>query len=190
MVDFIPYDDDQSMLLLGIPLTVDPFDDGPTLDDVFRYGTSDDNIYDLTHFTREHAILAMQIGEQIAEQIAWNHRPHCPYRVYYNERYVVITGNRSSWSKEAKLVQIESPTILFEILPPGTKKEVWTNKLDRHRRCSTLKICILVSQDDLYVEMYQKATNWKQECISANASIMLDLLNVELPLTSIYEDIL
>jgi hypothetical protein len=184
MVDFIPYDDDQSMCLFGIPLTADPFDDEPTMNEVFRYGTSDD-IYNLTRFTREHVMLAMQIGEQITERIAWNHRPHCPYRVYYNECYVVITRNKLSM----KSIHIESPTILFEILPPDAKKEVWTKKFDRHRRCSTLEICILVSQDEPYVEIYRTSTNWKQECTSANESIMLDLLNVELSLASIYEGV-
>ena len=36
MVEIIPYDDDQSMFLFGMPITADAFDDdGPIMDNVF-----------------------------------------------------------------------------------------------------------------------------------------------------------
>ena len=59
----------------------------------------------------------------------------------------------------------------------------------RYRYCPTLEVYILVSQDEPYVEVYQRAKNWRQEHFSADQVAKLDQLNLELPLTSIYEGV-
>jgi Uma2 family endonuclease len=62
-------------------------------------------------------------------------------------------------------------------------------KFARYRYCPTLEVYILVSQDERYVEVYQRAKNWRQEHFSADQVAKLDQLNLELPLTLIYEGV-
>lgn len=41
--------------------------------------------------------------------------------------------------------------------------------------------------DEPYVEVYRRATGWKQERFSAGQTIKLDQINLELPVDIIYE---
>ena len=199
---FISYDDHQSMALFGMPITlVSCNDNWSTTDDdffypdpfiePFRYGNYNNDVYEPTCFTSEHIDIALKIGEQLTKRFVLKRHLCCPYHLRYNEFYAVITRNKLFKQKEKKLkiFLIESPVILFEILPPNAKKGGQMNKFAQYHHCPTLEVCILFSQDEPYVEMYRKTTNWKQECISANESIVLDLLKLELPLTSIYASV-
>ena len=56
--------------------------------------------------------------------------------------------------------------------------------------CPTLEIYILVSQDEQYIEVYRRSTGWKQERFSADQTIKLEQLDLELPVGSIYEGVL
>jgi hypothetical protein len=47
----------------------------------------------------------------------------------------------------------------------------------------------LVSQDEPCVEVYRRAKNWRQEYFSADQIAKLGQLDLELPLTSIYEGV-
>ena len=57
-------------------------------------------------------------------------------------------------------------------------------------RCPTLEVYILVSQDEQHVEVYRSSTGWKQERFSARQTIKLDQLDLEFPVSSIYEGVL
>ena len=57
-------------------------------------------------------------------------------------------------------------------------------------RCPTLEVYILVSQDEQHVEVYRRSTGWKQERFSARQNIKLDQLDLEFPVSSIYEGVL
>jgi len=47
-----------------------------------------------------------------------------------------------------------------------------------------------VSQDEPHVEVYRRATDWKQERFSAGQTIKLDQIGLEIPIDLIYEEIL
>ncbi len=48
---------------------------------------------------------------------------------------------------------------------------------------------MLVSQDEQHVEVYRRATDWRQERFSAGQTVQLDQLDLELPLAAIYEGV-
>jgi hypothetical protein len=47
-----------------------------------------------------------------------------------------------------------------------------------------------VSQDQRKVEVYRQSAGWQQEIFAHDETIMLDQLDLELPLPSIYEGII
>jgi len=47
----------------------------------------------------------------------------------------------------------------------------------------------LASQDEQYVEVYQRATDWKQERFSLGQIIRFAQFDLELPLEDIYEGV-
>ncbi|GER91961.1 hypothetical protein KDW_61230 [Dictyobacter vulcani] len=49
---------------------------------------------------------------------------------------------------------------------------------------------MLVSQDEKHVEVYSRSTGWVQERFQGDQMIELDQLDLELPLSSIYEGVL
>ena len=85
---------------------------------------------------------------------------------------------------------IQSPLIVVEVLSPSTERYDRTEKFSRYMRCPTLEVYILVSQDEQYIEVYRRSMGWKQERFSANQTIKLEQLDLDLPVGSIYEGVL
>ena len=85
---------------------------------------------------------------------------------------------------------IQSPLIVVEVLSPSTERYDRTEKFSRNMRCPTLEVYILVSQDEQYIEVYRRSMGWKQERFSADQTIKLEQLDLELPVGSIYEGVL
>ncbi|MBE3560995.1 MAG: Uma2 family endonuclease [Ktedonobacteraceae bacterium] len=82
------------------------------------------------------------------------------------------------------------PMIVVEVLSPSTQQYDCTEKFDRYKLCSTLEVYILVSQDTPVVGVYRRAAGWQREYFSGEETIMLDQLDLELPLAAIYEGVL
>jgi Uma2 family endonuclease len=78
---------------------------------------------------------------------------------------------------------------VVEVLSLSTEGYDRTEKFLRYQHSPTLEISILVSQDEEYVEIYRKATGWTQEHFSTGQVIKLDQLDLELPVSSIYEGV-
>ena len=59
----------------------------------------------------------------------------------------------------------------------------------KYQHCPTLEVSILASQDEEYVEVYRRATGWRQERFTLGQTIQLDQLDLELPLDAIYKGV-
>jgi Uma2 family endonuclease len=105
---------------------------------------------------------------------------------------VVVTCDQADWDKDKRLkpFMIRSPRIVVEVLSPGTERYDRTEKFAQYMCCTTLEVCILVSQDEQHVEVYRRATGWKQERFSIDQRIALEQLGLELPIALIYEGVL
>lgn len=87
---------------------------------------------------------------------------------------------------------ILNPTVIFEVLSPGTKDYDQGRKFEYYRSVTSLKDYILIDQERCSVMVYQKTdTNeWKLRVLeNIKATFSLDSVGIELNLADIYEDI-
>jgi Uma2 family endonuclease len=87
---------------------------------------------------------------------------------------------------------ILNPTVIFEVLSPGTKDYDQGRKFEYYRSVTSLKDYILIDQERCLVMVYQKTdTNeWKLRVLdNIKATFSLDSVGIELNLADIYEDI-
>lgn len=188
-----PYD------LHGIYMTEEAFERLISVESPYRYELIDGVVYDMTGSTPEHSVIASNIESLLREQLGKSG----PCRTH-RDQYVAIPGkppvvpdivltcDRADWDKDKRLkpFMIQSPLIVVEVLSRSTEKYDRTEKFARYMLCSTLEVYILVSQDEQHIEVYRRSLEWKQERFSAGQTIMLEQLDLELPISSIYEGVL
>ena len=182
----------------SIPMTDEAFEQLINIESPYRYELIDGIIYDMTGSSPEHADIADNIASLLKEQLGRSG----PCRVY-QEQYVLIPGKPSTVpdvvltcdiadrdkDKRLKPFKVRSPLMVVEVLSPSTEKYDRAEKFARYRCCPTLEVYILASQDEQYVEVYQRATGWKQKRFSSGQIIRFAQFDLELPLEDIYEGV-
>ena len=183
----------------GIPMTEEAFEQLLSVESPYRYELIDGFIYDMTGSTPEHSVIVSNIEFILREQLGRG----TPCRIH-RDQYVLIPGkppvvpdvvltcDRADWDKDKRLkpFKIRSPLIVVEVLSPSTQKYDRAEKFARYMRCTTLEVYMLVSQIERHVEIYRRSTDWTQERFSSGQTIQFEQLDLELPVESIYEDVL
>ena len=189
----------QSDDLYGIPITEEAFEQVISVESPYRYEFIDEVLYDMTESSPEHSEIVANIFDLIYAHIA--KEDSCKV---YQDQYVsvpfkpsvipdvVVTCDSTDRDKDKQLepFKIQAPCIVFEVLSPYTENYDRTEKFVRYQCCSSLKVYILVSQDEPHVEVYRRETKWRQERFSAGQTINLDQIGLELPVNAIYEGVL
>lgn len=184
--------------LHGISMTDEAFEHLISVESPYRYELIDGVAYNMTGSTPEHSVIASNVESVLREQLGRSG----PCRIHHDQYVaipgkppvvpdVVLTCDRADWDKNKRLkpFKVQSPLLIVEVLSPSTEKYDRTEKFARYMLCPTLEVYILVSQDEQYVEVYRRATDWKQERFSAGKTIPLDQLDLELSVESIYEGV-
>ncbi len=183
----------------GIYMTEEAFGRLISVESPYRYELIDGIVYDMTGSSPEHSVIASNIEALIREQLG----KRGPCRTH-RDQYVLIPGkppvvpdvvltcDRADWDKDKRLkpFMIRSPRIVVEVLSPSTERYDRTEKFARYMRCSSLEVYILVSQDEQHVEVYRRATGWKQERFSKGQAVKLEQLDLELPVELMYEGVM
>jgi Uma2 family endonuclease len=183
----------------SIHITEEAFEQLISVESPYRYELIDGLVYDMTGSTPEHSVIAANIEFLLREQISRNG----PCRTH-REQYIAIPGkppvvpdvvltcDEADWDKDKRLkpFKIQSPLIVFEVLSSSTESYDRIEKFACYMRCPTLEVYVLVSQDEQYVEVYRRATNWMQDRFATGQTIELEQLNLELPVEAIYEGVL
>jgi Uma2 family endonuclease len=185
--------------LHGIYMTEEAFERLISVESPYRYELIDGVVYDTTGSTPEHSVIASNVEGLLREQLGRSG----PCRTH-RDQYVAIPGkppvvpdvvltcDRADWDKDKRLkpFMIQSPLIVVEVLSPSTERYDRTEKFARYMLCPTLEVYILVSQDEQHVEVYRRLMGWKQERFSTGQTVMLEQLDLELPVGLIYEGVL
>jgi Uma2 family endonuclease len=185
--------------LHGISMTEEAFERLIGVESPYRYELIEGVVYDMTGSTPEYSVIASNVEGLLREQLGRSG----PCRTH-REQYVAIPGkpavvpdvvltcDRADWDKDKrrKPFMIQSPLIVVEVLSPSTERYDRTEKFSRYMLCPTLEVYILVSQDEQHIEVYRRATGWKQERFSAGQTIKLEQLDLELSVELIYEGVL
>jgi Uma2 family endonuclease len=185
--------------MYALPMSEEMFEHLISVESQYRYEWIDGFVCDMTGSSPEHSAIASNIEDLFREQLGNTG----PCRAHHDQYVaipgkppvvpdVVLTCDRADWDKDKRRrpFMIRSPLIVVEVLSPSTEKYNRGEKFARYRLCPTLEVYILVSQDKPYVEVYQRANDWKQERFSGDQTVKLDQLDLEFPLALIYEGVL
>ncbi len=118
-------------------------------------------------------------------------RVKCPSGLYTYPDAIVICGEieLEDIHKDALL----NPTVLFEVLSPSTEKYDRGTKFDHYREIPSLQEYVLIAQDQLRIEHYQRADNAERWTFAAyhdsGASLLLRTGDVSIPLADIYANV-
>lgn len=118
-------------------------------------------------------------------------RVKCPSGLYTYPDVTIVCGERDylEHPKETLL----NPTVLFEVLSPSTEKYDRGAKFDHYRAIPSLQEYVLIAQDQLRIEHYQRDDNvdrWTFSAYHEPAAILrLRTGDVSIPLTEIYANV-
>jgi Uma2 family endonuclease len=84
------------------------------------------------------------------------------------------------------------PCLIIEVLSPSTEITDKREKLVNYRTLETLQEYVLVSQDEIKVEVYRQDEqgNWTLQILDKNDELQLKSLGLTLTMSEIYEDVL
>jgi len=159
----------------------------------------DGEIFAMAGGTTRHSVIVINIGGELRQRLKGN--PCAPYES--NQRLKVLeTGLRIYPEVSVYCGPLEydeedlfketatNPTIVFEVLSPGTESYDRGFKSANYRRIASLKAYILVSQDAPHVEVYERQSDklWLlREESKLDAEVELPGLGIALPLSEIYD---
>ncbi|HLZ61712.1 MAG TPA: Uma2 family endonuclease [Ktedonosporobacter sp.] len=196
--------EDISTALHGIPMTEEGFEQLLSVESPYRYELIDGMIYNMTGSTPEHSAIAVNIVASLRGQLGAGGpcRVHMDQYVKIPDRPpccpdVVVTCDVADWEKKKRLkpFKIQYPRIVVEVLSPSTQDYDHKGKFARYRRCPSLEVYLLVSQDERQVEVFRKQSKWKREIFSGEQVISLDATSedtcpLQLSLEEMYQGVI
>lgn len=86
---------------------------------------------------------------------------------------------------------VTNPTVIFEVLSPSTESYDRGEKFLRYtNNIATLQDYVLIAQDSPHLEHFSRGSGWKKsEFDGINATLKLDSVECEIPLSELYERI-
>ena len=79
-----------------------------------------------------------------------------------------------------------NPILIVEVLSKSTHRIDLNEKLNSYTQINSLLEYVVVSQDTPFVRLYRRRNNWQVETFGAEASLVLESIDLELPVTDIY----
>ena len=85
---------------------------------------------------------------------------------------------------------LTSPCLVIEILSPSTQATDKREKRINYQNIDSLQEYVLVSQDEIKVEVYRRDNNnWTLETLDRDDNLQLDSVGLTLTMADIYEDV-
>ncbi|WP_414618910.1 Uma2 family endonuclease [Calothrix sp. CCY 0018] len=84
------------------------------------------------------------------------------------------------------------PCLIIEVLSPSTEITDKREKLVNYRTLESLQEYVLISQDEIKVEVYRQDNqgNWLMQTLGKNDELHLDSIDLSLTMAEIYEDVI
>lgn len=114
--------------------------------------------------------------------------PEC--NTYFYPDAMIVCGTPEYEAGEAEMVR--NPTVIFEVLSPGTEAVDRGRKFACYRSLPSLQLYVLIQQDAPAIELYarQPDDTWLLTPLTGlEATLFLNTVGVTLPFTEIYQDV-
>lgn len=153
-------------------------------------------VFAVTGGSREHSLITGNIHNRLKNHLRGSGcqvfasdmkvRVETDNVFYYPD--VVVTCN----SQDTEKFFLTKPCLIVEVLSPSTENIDRREKLLTYKKIEDLQEYVLVSQDKIEVELYRKDkdNNWIKYILGKADEVILDSVNLQLPMTEIYEDVM
>ncbi len=153
-------------------------------------------VFGMTGGSREHNLITGNIHNRLK-----NHLRGSGCQVFASNMKVRIETDNVFYypdvvvtckAQDTEKFFLTKPCLIVEVLSPITENIDRREKLLTYKKIETLQEYVLVSQDDMEVELYRKDKddNWVKYILSKNDPVTLDSVKLELTMAEIYEDVI
>ena len=153
-------------------------------------------VFGMTGGSRQHNAITLNIATQLRTRLRGSGcqvfasdikvRVETDNVFYYPD--VVVTCN----SQDTEKFFLTKPCLIVEVLSPSTENIDRREKLLTYKKIEDLQEYVLVSQDEIEVELYRKDrdNNWIKYILGKDDAVILDSVNLQLTMVEIYEDVM
>ncbi len=153
-------------------------------------------VFAMTGVSREHNTIILNIGTQLRTRLRGSGcqvfvsdmkvRIETDNVFYYPN--VVVTCN----SQDTEKFFLTNPCLIVEVLSPSTENIDRREKLLTYKKIEDLQEYVLVSQEEIEVELCRKDknNNWIKYVLGKDDAVILNSVNLQLPMGEIYEDVM
>ncbi len=153
-------------------------------------------VFAMTGGSREHNTIILNIGTQLRTRLRGSGcqvfvsdmkvRIETDNVFYYPD--VVVTCN----SQDTEKFFLTNPCLIVEVLSPSTENIDRREKLLTYKKIEDLQEYVLVSQEEIEVELCRKDknNNWIKYVLGKDDAVILNSVNLQLPMGEIYEDVM
>jgi len=159
----------------------------------------DGQIYAMTGSNRNHNLVTGNIGGELSLQLKKrpceaymsNMRVKVAEAGSYHYPDIVVVCDTPQF-EDAHVDTLLNPTLLIEVLSPSTEAYDRGGKFAHYRKIVTLREYLLVAQDQLSIERYQRQGDvWiLSEALGLEATVPLESIDCVLSLREVYDKVL
>lgn len=164
-----------------------------------RHEFVDGEIFLMTGGTAAHSELGVNLAAAFKNRLRRG-----PCKVYSHDLRIQVRGHSRYFYPDLMVVcgglvpredgikdTILNPSLIAEVLSPGTESMDRGTKLRSYRRIDSLRTYLLVSQHEPLIERYERAGDfWAYtELRGLDATLKLESPEIEIPLSEIFEDV-
>lgn len=153
-------------------------------------------IFAMTGSSRDHNLITGNIHNRLR-----NHLRGSQCQVFASDMKVRIEADNVSYypdvvvncnPQDKEKFFLTTPCLIVEVLPPSTENIDRREKLLAYKKIEALQEYVLVSQDNVEVEIYHKdeGGNWQRQILSDRDPVILNSVNLQLTMAEIYEDVI
>ncbi len=160
----------------------------------YRCEYVDGQIFAMAGASRSHNIISLNIGGLLNSHLA-----RSPCQTFVNDMKLHIKHNKGEYfyypdimvgcdPKDNHKYYLEQPLLIVEVLSKSTEKIDRREKLLAYQTVSSLKEYVIVSQDEVLVEIYRRDDQnkwWKIDC-SGEDIVELKSVDLSLQMSQIY----
>jgi Uma2 family endonuclease len=161
-----------------------------------RHEYIDGEFYAMSGGTINHGAIALNFGALLKDHMRGRGcktlNSDCRVSIMGSTKYVYPDLSITCDDRDRTTAQyITYPCLIVEVLSPGTEAYERGNKFKMYRRNLSLQEYILVSADEIEIELFRRSDgdNWQIINYQAGDIIELKSINLSIPIEQIYEDI-
>lgn len=154
------------------------------------------DVYAMVGVSLRHNVIALNLAVALRQHLAGQ-----PCQVFFGEVKLRVARNNAYYYPDLMVccgehrrtadgaAVVDDPSLVVEVLSPGTESTDRREKLGAYRSLPTLQDYILVSQDKVQVEVCRRTGDigWQHILLEPGDQLDIPSLGFSLPLTALYE---